>query len=510
MELCGWSLRHWLHKFNPSKDLIYTQMKQAAIVEDLIEGMLFLHKNYVIHRDLKPENIMFSWFEYELPVKIGDSGLARWILPEDRSTFTSNVGTRSYMAPEIRYGKYSYQADIYSLGLIIWETTALIPPNESLSLFNKLVYDKDEKLVQEHPLLGIRLKQFIISCTKRSPIDRLKSITKASKLLNIKKIKIPRQEILARTSEELQLCLKFVSSGCTIRLVETTYFGGIVLHMDKVSIIGQGSNTVIDLRPTRNIHLAASHCTLSKLKVACHAKGETPNILVTRSHNKINDIIVTLAVYQSDYRADEEPNSCGIIVQGDNHMLQRVTIENTTSEYFLIYTYCRPNLDISDLYVTKGQVQIVISGDYGSLKRIGQSILLDNPLQNNSLIPDSRNELFCQGDFPTELGISVGGLNCNLDEIKCKGVLVSANNGTLHNVQCSDKIAIADGLEVIALKKCEAKLLETNSPVFITDCKLGAVSNSNVEWNQFRKLYPRRFGDFYVYLHDIYENVMNR
>lgn len=75
MELCGPSLRDWLKEFKPPKDSIYTQMKQAAIVQDLIEGMEFLHKNGVIHRDLKPENIMFTSFEYNLPIKIGDFGM---------------------------------------------------------------------------------------------------------------------------------------------------------------------------------------------------------------------------------------------------------------------------------------------------------------------------------------------------------------------------------------------------------------------------------------------------
>lgn len=75
MELCGRSLKHWLEVFKPSIDSMYTQMKQAAIVTGLVAGLKFLHNNKVIHRDLKPDNVMFTTFEYDLPVKIGDFGM---------------------------------------------------------------------------------------------------------------------------------------------------------------------------------------------------------------------------------------------------------------------------------------------------------------------------------------------------------------------------------------------------------------------------------------------------
>lgn len=75
MELCGRSLKHWLHVFQPPMNSFYTQVKQAAIMTDLVEGLKFLHDNKVIHRDLKPDNVMFTTFEYGLPIKIGDFGM---------------------------------------------------------------------------------------------------------------------------------------------------------------------------------------------------------------------------------------------------------------------------------------------------------------------------------------------------------------------------------------------------------------------------------------------------
>ncbi|KAG5513328.1 hypothetical protein PMAC_001391 [Pneumocystis sp. 'macacae'] len=93
----------------------------------LIDGVLFLHKNGVYHRDLKPENILL-FYDLEnglLLPRIGDFGLAT------TQRLVSDVGTGSnrYMAPE-QYevpafhssGVYHYdasKADIWALGICL-------------------------------------------------------------------------------------------------------------------------------------------------------------------------------------------------------------------------------------------------------------------------------------------------------------------------------------------------------------------------------------------------------
>ncbi|KAK8803505.1 hypothetical protein WA158_001199 [Blastocystis sp. Blastoise] len=87
--------------------LIATQL--AASVE-------YLHENNIIHRDLKPANI----FLHNGQVKLGDLGLCKEA--GNNAIKMTNVGTPVYMAPEIKISAvYSLKADIYSLGLIIYE-----------------------------------------------------------------------------------------------------------------------------------------------------------------------------------------------------------------------------------------------------------------------------------------------------------------------------------------------------------------------------------------------------
>jgi serine/threonine protein kinase len=84
-----------------------------------------LHKNHIIHRDLKPGNL---FLDKNMNVKVGDFGLATKVVDGEEINKTF-CGTPNYMAPEVlsRYG-HSYQADIWSLGVIIYTLIIGNPP----------------------------------------------------------------------------------------------------------------------------------------------------------------------------------------------------------------------------------------------------------------------------------------------------------------------------------------------------------------------------------------------
>jgi len=71
----------------------------------------------IIHRDLKPENILF----HNGRIKITDFGFCKKLKgTEDMAD--SMVGSPMYMAPECLMGEpYNTSADIYSLGVILYE-----------------------------------------------------------------------------------------------------------------------------------------------------------------------------------------------------------------------------------------------------------------------------------------------------------------------------------------------------------------------------------------------------
>ena len=83
-----------------------------------------MSQNKMAHRDLKPENILIKYKnendKNEFIIKLSDYGEAKR-LTMTRNVFTTNVGTLSYMAPEILNGEsYDLKCDLWSLGIIIY------------------------------------------------------------------------------------------------------------------------------------------------------------------------------------------------------------------------------------------------------------------------------------------------------------------------------------------------------------------------------------------------------
>jgi predicted outer membrane repeat protein len=106
---------------------------------EIAEGMLYIHSKRVIHRDMKPHNVFVCSDGH---VKIGDFGLSRVVHRQTGNTLkqdgrsasvdlTANLGTPSYMAPELltqalgRDGKRASihidgeAADVYAFGIIM-------------------------------------------------------------------------------------------------------------------------------------------------------------------------------------------------------------------------------------------------------------------------------------------------------------------------------------------------------------------------------------------------------
>lgn len=81
----------------------------------LWQGLQSIHDSGFIHLDFKPANILI---DYEGQLKIGDFGMAAaW--PAARGI--EGEGDRRYIAPEILQGKLDKPADIFSLGLVMFE-----------------------------------------------------------------------------------------------------------------------------------------------------------------------------------------------------------------------------------------------------------------------------------------------------------------------------------------------------------------------------------------------------
>jgi formylglycine-generating enzyme required for sulfatase activity len=97
------------------------------IIGQICDALQYAHSEGVVHRDIKPANVIMA---LDGRVKLADFGLAR---PTDDSSgaFTrTNVvmGTPDYMAPEAIAGEADHRADLYSLGVMLYEMLTGKPP----------------------------------------------------------------------------------------------------------------------------------------------------------------------------------------------------------------------------------------------------------------------------------------------------------------------------------------------------------------------------------------------
>lgn len=114
----GINLRQMLHagRLGPKQAL--------EIVPAVCDALQYAHDKGVVHRDIKPENIMV---DTEGKVKIADFGLAKLLNKKTQGPELTQanqvMGTMHYMAPEQfeRPLEVDHRADIYSLGVVIYE-----------------------------------------------------------------------------------------------------------------------------------------------------------------------------------------------------------------------------------------------------------------------------------------------------------------------------------------------------------------------------------------------------
>eukprot|EP01129_Flabellula_baltica_P004268 TRINITY_DN1471_c0_g1_i2.p1 TRINITY_DN1471_c0_g1~~TRINITY_DN1471_c0_g1_i2.p1 ORF type:complete len:334 (+),score=63.36 TRINITY_DN1471_c0_g1_i2:332-1333(+) len=142
------------------------------IISEILKGIKYLHSLQRIHRDLKSDNILFS---NTGQVKIADFGFTAQ-LTKDRGERDTVLGTPYWMSPEIIKGKkYGTMADIWGMGIILYEMTEGHPPYHNKSRIDAL------DLIQKKGCPNLRhpedwsdgLRYFLKHCLKKKPEKRL-------------------------------------------------------------------------------------------------------------------------------------------------------------------------------------------------------------------------------------------------------------------------------------------------------------------------------------------------
>ncbi len=114
----------------------FTPDQALAIVPPVCEALQYAHEHGIVHRDIKPENLLL---DKSGRVKIADFGIAKIIDLDDTTenpredSRTTMAGTPAYAAPEQQGGQADHRADIYSLGVVLYELLTGELPGKNLT-----------------------------------------------------------------------------------------------------------------------------------------------------------------------------------------------------------------------------------------------------------------------------------------------------------------------------------------------------------------------------------------
>lgn len=96
----------------------YSEDDAKAVVVQILNVVAFCHLQGVVHRDLKPENFLFTSKDEHAELKAIDFGLSDFVKPDER--LNDIVGSAYYVAPEVLHRSYGTEADVWSIGVIVY------------------------------------------------------------------------------------------------------------------------------------------------------------------------------------------------------------------------------------------------------------------------------------------------------------------------------------------------------------------------------------------------------
>lgn len=136
-----------------------TEAQAARFCREMAEMVAHCHSCYVMHRDIKPENFLLSDASDDATLLACDFGLGAFFRKDQ--FFSELVGSPYYVAPEILRRRYGPQADIWSLGVVLYIL---------LSGQNWLWYEPQVCLKSTHCFL----LQSVVQAFRRSGVQRRK------------------------------------------------------------------------------------------------------------------------------------------------------------------------------------------------------------------------------------------------------------------------------------------------------------------------------------------------
>jgi WD40 repeat protein len=143
----------------------------ARIGRQTASALAHAHERGIVHRDIKPSNLLLDASGI---VWITDFGLAK--TEEDALTRTGDIlGTIRYMSPERFQGRCDPRADIYALGMTLFELLVLRPAFESrdrMALMSQISADEPARPRTIDQRIPLDLETIVLKAIAKDPERR--------------------------------------------------------------------------------------------------------------------------------------------------------------------------------------------------------------------------------------------------------------------------------------------------------------------------------------------------
>ncbi|MEA5463117.1 serine/threonine-protein kinase [Leptothoe sp. PORK10 BA2] len=173
------------------------------LMSDVLCGLAHAHQQGIVHCDIKPENILLSYSDGRWRAKISDFGIAKLIQNQPHpkglgQTGSGQTGSPAYMAPERFYCQYSPAADVYAVGIMLYELVVGQRPFQGTPTalqsahLNQPIPEADQLIAPLKPIVAKALEKLPARryATATEMLEQLRSLDP----LSLVSPSIPRQQ----------------------------------------------------------------------------------------------------------------------------------------------------------------------------------------------------------------------------------------------------------------------------------------------------------------------------